>query len=227
MFDLYRKNVKTFAERELIRKSGLPEDVYIQEQEEMYLSENLIPINDDTYNPHCYLYHGIRFQTYLEKLESIFKDNKILAGKYIPNNFNYDDNCNKGEYVSLTSYNDGIGFKTFIVENISLLVSPRCKAFLTKYVSYESWNQIKDKNTKNLYSYMTQEYMCKDYVSVALVKAVGVPYRYYLLKNGIEYADNILKDVKKLIDKYEINMGIVDTSNYNKVLIEPEKTKRK
>ena len=193
------------------------------EKEEMYLSEDLITINDENYNPYCYLYHGIRFQSYLEKLESIFKDKKILASKYIPNCFNYDDNCNKGEYVSLTSYNDTIGFKAFIDENISLLVSPKCKAYLTKYVSYEIWEQIKDKNTKNLYSYMNQEYMCKDYVSFNFVKAVGVPYKYYLLKNGIEYADNILNGVKELIDKYEINIGIVDTSDFNKILIEKEK----
>lgn len=227
MFDFNIRNFKTLEEKELIRKSGLPEEVYEQEKGFMHLAEEIMSINDDTYNPYCYLYHGIRFQNHLEKLESIFKDKKILASKYIPNCFNYDDNCNKGEYVSLMSYNDGIGFKTFIIENISLLVSPRCKAYLTKYVSYEIWDQIKNKNTKNLYSYMSQEYMCKDHVPMELVKAVGVPYNYYLLKNGIEYADNILKDVKELIDKYEINIGIVDTSDFNKVLIEPEKIKVK
>ena len=39
-----------------------------------------------------FLYHGIRFQKYLEKLESIFKYGKILAGKYLPNYYNYSDN---------------------------------------------------------------------------------------------------------------------------------------
>ncbi len=218
---------KSLEEIELIRQSDLLEEVYVQEKEDMYLSDDLIKVKDETYNPYCYLYHGIRFQKNLEKLESIFKDKKILASKFLPNYFNYDDNCNKGEYVSLTSYSKDPGFNIFIVENISLLVSPKCKAYLTKYVSYNSWNQIKNKNTKNLYSYMVQEYMCKDFVPLDLVKAVGVPYKYYVLKKGIEYADNILKEVKELIDKYNVNIGIVDTSDFNKVLVERENHKVK
>jgi len=210
----------TLEELELIRKSGLPRKVYELEKEDMYLSQDVITINDETYSPFCYLYHGIRFQKYLEKLESIFKDKKILASKYIPNCLSYDDNCNKGEYVSLTSYYKNPGFKIFIEKNISLLVSPKCGAYLTKYVDYEIWEQIKNKKTKNLYSYMMQEYMCKDYVPLDLVKAVGVPYKYYILTKGIEYADNILSDVKSLIDKYNLNIGIVDTSSENKILIE-------
>lgn len=227
MYDFNKVKIKPLEELELIRKSELPEEVYEQEKEEMYLSEYLITINDETYNPYCYLYHGIRFQNYLEKLESIFKDQKILAGKYIPNYFNYNDNCNKGEYVSLTSYNDSMGFNVFIVENISLLVTPKCNAYLTKCVSYENWEKIKNKKTKNLYSYMFQEYMCKDFISLDLVKSVGVPYNYYLFKNGIEYADNILNDVKSLINKYNINISIVDTSNFNNVLFDQSKVKVK
>lgn len=222
-----RNQVKSLEDILVNQKSDLPLEVYKLEKEDMYLSEDLIPINDETYSPYCYLYHGIRFQKYLEKLESIFKDKKILASKYIPDCFNYDDNCNKGEYVSLTSYSDTSGFNIFIVENISLLISPKCKAHLTKYINYETWEQIKKKETKNLYSYMMDEYMCKDYVPLDLVRAVGVPHNYYTLTKGIEYADNILTDVKELIDKYNINIGIVDTSSFNKVLIEPEKRKIK
>lgn len=225
LFDFNIRKFKTLEERELIIKSGFPEKVY--EQEEMYLSSDILPINDETYSPFCYLYHGIRFQKYLEKLESIFNDKKILAGKYIPNNIFYEDNCNKGEYVSLTSYHKNSGFKEFIEKNISLLVSPKCDAYLTKYVDYEIWEQIKDKKTKNLYSYMQNEFMCKENIPLNLVKAVGVPYKYYTLTKGIEYADNILSDVKSLIDKYNLNIGIVDTSNFNKILIEPEKNKVK
>ena len=218
---------KTSEERELIRKSGLPEVVYDQEQFDMYLAEDLIDIDDEIDSPSSYLYHGIRFQNYLEKLESIFKDKKILASKYLPDVFQYSDNCNKGEYVSLTSYYDKQVFDVFITPNISLLVSPKCKAYLTKYVDYNTWDQIKNKETKNLYSYMKQEYMCKDYVSLDLVKAVGVPYRYYVISKGIEYADTILQDVKNLIDKYKFDIKIVDTSDRNKILIEPEKRKIK
>ena len=198
----------------------------ISEKEKMYLSDEIIMINEDTYNPNFYLYHGIRFQNYLDKLESIFKDKKILASKYISNCFNYDDNCNKGEYVSLTSYNDGVAFKAFILENISLLVSPKCKAYLTKYVSYETWEEIKNINTKNLYSYMLDEYMCKDYVSLDFVKAVGIPYKYYLNKNGVEYTLNIINDIKELINFYGLDIDIVDTTDFNR-LINKQKVKVK
>lgn len=217
----------TLEEIQNIKASGLPKAVYYLEKETMRLSKDVIHINEESYSPYCYLYHGIRFQKYLENLESIFKAKKILASKHLSNSIPYSDNCNKGEYVSLTSYSNNPGFKIFIVENISLLVSPECQAYLTKYVDYETWEQIKNKETKNLYSYMKQEFMCKDFVSLDYVKAVGVPYKYYVVNKGIEYAENVLNDVKSLIDKYEINIGIVDTSDFNRVLIEPEKRKIK
>ena len=216
-----------YEDLELKKTSDLPRNLYKLEKENMYLSEDLIDINEETFNPWFYLYHGIRFQNYLEKLESIFKDKKILAGKYLPDVFSYSENCNKGEYVSLLSYHNKQAFDVFIKENISLLVSPKCEAYLSKYVDYNTWVEIQNNETKNLYSYMEQEYMCKDFVSLDLVRAIGVPYNYYTLTKGIEYADTILEDVKNLIDKYNLNIGIVDTSSCNKILIEPEKNKVK
>lgn len=220
-------NELNYETLELQKTSKLPRNLYKLEKENMYLAEDLIDINEETFNPWFYLYHGIRFQNYLEKLESIFKDKKILAGKYLPDVFSYSENCNKGEYVSLLSYHNKQAFDVFIKENISLLVSPKCKAYLSKYVDYNTWVEIQNNETKNLYSYMEQEYMCKDFVSLDLVRAIGVPYNYYTLTKGIEYADTILEDVKNLIDKYNLNIGIVDTSSCNKILIEPEKNKVK
>lgn len=221
---LFRVKPLTYEDMVARRESDLPYEVFELEKENMYLSKDIVPIVEENYNPYCFLYHGIRFQRHLEKLENIFKDKKILAGKYTTNNFDYSDNCNKGEYVSLTTYDDNSqGFKIFIVQNISLLVSPKCEAYLTKYVDYNIWKQIKDKKTKNLYSYMQEEFMCKDCIDIELIKAVGVPYEYYMVFKGIEYADNILNDVKNLIDKYQLNIPIVDTSNYNKILIESKK----
>ena len=197
------------------------------EKEKMYLAEDIIGVNEETFNPWFYLYHGIRFQDYLEKLERILKDKKILAAKYLPDAFPYYENCNKGEYVSLLSYHNKQAFDVFIKENISLLVSPKCKAYLTKYVDYNTWIEIQNKETKNLYSYMEQEYMCKDFVSLDFVKAIGVPYKYYTINKGIEYADNILNDVEKLLEKYNYNINIVDTSDFNKILIERKKIRIK
>jgi len=210
------------------RESGLPWEVYELEKEDMYLSKDIVPIVEENYHPYCFLYHGIRFQKHLEKLESIFEDKKILAGKHIKNSFSYYDNCNKGEYVSLTTYDDNSqGFQIFILENISLLVSPKCDAYLTKYVDYNIWNQIKDKKTKNLYSYMEGEFWVKDYVPFEFIKAIGVPYQYLIEKSGKEYADDILTKIEQLMKKYEINLNVVDTNSYNKILISKKEIKLK
>ena len=173
------------------------------------------------FNPNCFLYHGIRFDDKLVKLENIFKVKKILSGNKISNYYKYDDNANKGEYVSLLSFKDnGLEYDIFIKPNISLLVDPLCDAILTKYVSYDIWDKIKNLETQNIYSYMNGEYLCKDYIPFDMIKGIGVPYKYYLLLNGKEYADEKLSNVKKLMKKYDITLPILDTSHYNEVLYE-------
>ena len=79
----------------------------------------------------CYLYHGIRFQNHLEKLESIFEKKAILAAKYLDNVMSYDDNCNDGEYVSLLKidpFEYSSMYDAFIRPNVTLVVSPFCEA---------------------------------------------------------------------------------------------------
>ena len=103
----------------------LPKDVLKLEQEEMYTSSELLPTPSrdkikDNFNPYLYLFHGIRFDDKLSKLEGIFKKKMILAGQYLTNYFSYSDNANKGEYVSLIAYDESISYKIFIQENISL-----------------------------------------------------------------------------------------------------------
>jgi len=169
-----------------------------------------------------YLYHGIRFQKYLEKLESIFKERKILAGKYLPNYYFYSDNCNHGEYVSLLKLSNSrkIEYETFILENISLLVSPLCNAQETKYVDYETWLKLQDKRKelKQIYSYMMGECMCKDYIPLEFVKAIGIPYQKLRLQGNEEYAIRLIEDIKQLMNKYDILLPIVDTSRYNSII---------
>lgn len=181
-----------------------------------------------------YLYHGIRFQMYLEKLESIFKSRKILAGKYIEGYHQYSDNCNKGEYVSLLkrkTTND-VTYETFIEENISLLVTPLCDAIETKYVDYNTWIQIQEKNIyhqlKNIYSYMLGECLCKDFIPIEMVKAIGIPYQRLRLQGKIEYVNQLIEDIQKLMKQYEIALPIVDTSRFNYILVGDNKiTKRR
>lgn len=161
----------------------------------------------------CHLYHGIRFQNQLEKLESIFEKQRILAGKYIDGYYNYGDNCNKGEYVSLLQWLgfDSQEFKTFIVPNISLIVSCKCNAIRTQYVDFKTWDKIIEGkyNLKNIFSYMRGECMCKDFVPLEMVKAIGVTCQNY----------NLIEDIKNLMKQYDINLPIVDTSEHNKILI--------
>ena len=205
-------------------KSGLPKEVYELEQEDMYTSEDVFYLADsdeERFNPYAFLYHGIRFDDNMKKFENILKEKKILAGKYIKGYYNYSDNANKGEYVSLTGYNTEriSGFDVFIKTNISFLVSIHCNAFLTKCVDFNTWEKIKDENLRNLYSYMESEFWVKDFVPFEYIKAIGVPYKYLVLKNGKEYADEVLSKIDKLMKEHEVNLDVVDTNSYNKILI--------
>ena len=168
-----------------------------------------------------YLYHGIRNQIYLEKLENIFKEKKLLAGKYIKDYYNYTDNCNKGLYVSLLnrSKTNRISFETFIEENISLLITPYCNAQETKYVDFYTWEKIKNLNLKQIYSYLPGECMCKDYIPIEYIKAIGVPYLKISREKGEEYTNKLLTDIKTLMKQYNLQLPIVDTSRYNQILI--------
>lgn len=174
-----------------------------------------------------YLYHGIRFQKHLEKLENIFKIRKILAGKYISEYHFYGDNCNKGEYVSLFKWinNNIIEYETFIESNISLLITPAINAIETRYISYNDWEKIMSEKLplKNLYSYMQGECLIKDYISLDYVKAIGVPYLKLMRQGKQEYADKLIDDIQKLMEQYNINLPIVDTSRYNYILIDTNK----
>ena len=76
-------------------KSELPKDVYELEQEDMLTSKDIFYTDDlaeERLNPYAFLYHGIRFDDKLKKLENILKEKKILAGKYINGYYNYFDN---------------------------------------------------------------------------------------------------------------------------------------
>lgn len=193
------------------------------EQETMQLSSDIFygtETGEKKLNPYCLLYHGVRFDEDMKKLEKIFQTKKLLAGKYTDNYYDYGDNANKGEYVSLIGYSSEVhsDFNFFILENISFLVSPSCDAYLTKYVSYDEWEKLKDENTKNLYSYMMGEYMKKDEIPFTYIKAIGYPYKYYASIKGEKYADERLKKLVDLMCKYKINTPIVDTSCYNKIL---------
>lgn len=210
----------------------------IQKLEELPITTTNQNSEYDDYEPESfdfiseYLYHGIRFQTYLERLENVFKEGKILAGKYLPNYRFYDDNCNKGEYVSLLKLlgDNKLEYETFILENnVSLLISPTCNAIETKYVSYSTWFKIQSEKyeLKHLYSYMRGECMCKDFVRIELIKAIGVPYLRLVTLGKKEFADKLIEDIQNLMKEYNVNLPIVDVSRYNRLLTENIETTKK
>ena len=49
-------------------------------------------------------------------------------------------------------------YRTFIMPNISLVISSECKAIKTIYLSYEEWEKIKTIETKKRYSYKSYLY---------------------------------------------------------------------
>ena len=178
-----------------------------------------------------FLYHGIRFQQHLEKLESIFKDKAILAGNYHNKYYNYDDNCNEGEYISLTSYEREYitTYEIFIINNISLIISPECNAIKTIYLKYEDWEKAKGIKTNNRYSYAMDEYQVKEKIPLDLVKGIGLPAN-HLRETKREYLIDIyLNDILDLMKKYNTDLPIVDTSYNNRPLYTPKnyQSKRK
>ena len=67
----------------------------------------------------------------------------------------------------------------------------------------------------NLYSYMIGECFVKDYIDFKYVKAIGFPYRYLTTIKGQDYTNKLLNDLYLLMQRYNINLSIVDTSKYN------------
>ena len=190
-----------------------------------FSEEKSIDFEPDLFYRECYLYHGIRLYNQLEKLEGIFKERKILAGKYLENFYNFRDNCNDGEYVSLASFSDSLEFTTFVKKNISLIISPFCNAYKTMYVSSELWDRIKESNVslKQRYSYARSEYQVKDYIPLEMVKAIGIPYFDAMMSQGINRADSLKENIIELLERYEIDLPIVDISCYNDIIYSKSK----
>lgn len=61
--------------------------------------------------------------------------------------------------------------------------------------------------------------MCKDFISLEYVIAVGIPYKTLVKKRSIEYVLKMIDDIHLLMDKYNIFLPIIDTSRYNKILV--------
>lgn len=194
-----------------------------------FSEEYCIDYEPELFEQYYFLYHGLRFQKNLEKLEGIFKERKILSNKYLDSFFNYGDNCNDGEYVSLINYNDSIEFKGFVGQNVCLIISPLCDAYKTIYVTHDTWSYIKQHNipVKNRYSYAEHEYQVKDFIPIELVRAVGIDYSRFCLLKGRETTDKLIQEIINLLNLYNIDLPIVDIGRYNNVIYSSHKSYQK
>lgn len=209
-------------ERKIVQ---LEEEPMITFQEEHGITEEMCLYEQDKF-----LYHGIRLGNQLEILEKILRDKKILAGKYIDGYYHYDDNCNDGEYISLINYSDSLEFETFIRNNICFVINPLIEAYKTKYLQCDEWDYMKKNNlpVKNRYSYARYEYQVKDQIPLEQVRAIGISGRYLLyikLTQGYEKADRYKQQIIDLLEKYSIELPIVDIDCYNTEVYFPKRKK--
>lgn len=174
-----------------------------------------------------FLYHGIRFDS-LNRLESIFKTGYILPGnkintsfksfngenKYLYINSYSDENCNKGEFISVMPNENELEFNTFVRRNIFFIINPSVKAYKTNFLSYDDYIELRESNInyKNLYSYAHNEYLVEEPISLNDCLYLGIDYRYFY---G-DY-DNTVKDVINLINAYEIKMPFIEYYNYDEI----------
>lgn len=177
--------------------------------------------------PQIYLYHGIRFDEDHKILETILKEQEIKSANKTKCWYRSGgDNCNEGKYVSLIHYTGDkydIEFKTFIEENVALIISPKLNPLKCKYLPYEEWEKIKKKlpMTKHRYSYAKGEYQVEDSIPFMYVVGLLYPYRYYCHIKGYTNTREDFKTVKRMLEFYDLSyLPIYDpTDNFEKINI--------
>lgn len=231
-------DIDTEIEDNNINNKSIEEQIYELEKKRQPTFKEEIEIEEETdlFEQDCFLYHGLRyydhdkrFQEGLKKLESILEKQNILAGKYLEDYYPYTDNCNEGEYVSLMRYNDSIEFSTFVKPNISLIVSPYCEAIKTTYVPCDTWDYLKKNNItlKNRYSYANEEYQVKDHIPLSMIRAIAIPYFSIRMQQGLDVANELYQNIKALLEKYNIDLPIVDIERYNQIIFPSSKIYKK
>ena len=177
--------------------------------------------------------------TPLTTIESIFQDKEIRCGKRVKKELiSYDntcksiiigdfgsENCNKGEYVSVTPYEEldisspsieSREFSIFIRENPFFIIKGCIEARETFNISYDEYTILRKSRvkTKNLYSYAFSEYLVKDYISLDDVVAIGIDYR-FLSKNNYY----LIAAIINLMRIYQIQIPFIDISS-NRIIFE-------
>ena len=202
----------------------LKEKIDNYEQEEQLTFRELYHLNEsvykrpeiDVFSYYAYLYHGIRY-TPLTTIESIFQDKEIRCGKKVKKELISCDNtcksiiigdfgsenCNKGEYVSVTPYEEldifspsieSQEFNNFIRENPFFIIKGCIDARGTFYISYEEYNILRKSRVKT-----------------------KIDYR-FISKNNYYLIDAIIN----LMRIYQIQIPFIDISS-NRIIFELEK----
>ncbi len=151
------------------------------------------------------LYHGIRFDDNHELLASILDDEAIKCGNLTNNYYRSGgDNCNEGEYISLINYTGDyydLEFKTFIEENVSLIISPKLNPIKCKYLPYEEWEERKKKLpiSKSRYSYAKNEFQYPKEIPFNYVIGILYPFHYYVSIKGYSKTKEDFKRLQELL----------------------------
>lgn len=93
---------------------------------------------------------------------------------------------------------------------------------------YDMWYFMKKNNieVKNRYSYARNEYQVKDGIPLDDVKAIGILFFDIRLSEGMDIANHYKQQIISLLDQYDIDLPIVDTSCYNQVIYQRNPSKR-
>lgn len=167
-----------------------------------------------------FLYHGIASGDSLTKFEDILKNKAIMCynsrkEKGMNTWERYD--CNGPDGISLAQYSDTrySTYDNWISPNLSFVISPSCKAIKTIYVDEDFWNWVKKGQIFNQrYSWLSGEWQVVGDIPINEIVAIGLP---KLDKRNSNTPS--LKQVSSLMEKHNVKLPIVDTSDRNKILL--------
>ncbi len=202
------------------------QEIFVQKMRRLESIEQQYYSDKVSEDDNSYLCHGLRIWQ-LEKLESIFQKKLLLAARYVPKTFDSidgkthpllvdaedEDNTNKGGYVSFVPSKGKINtLNQFVFRNLFLAFNKNIPARETFYVYYEEHKALRRLgiNTRNLYSYVEDEYLVESGVSLNDLAFIGIDSNRY--NNHENDLFELIKAVIDLMKAYEIGVPFIDIS---------------
>ena len=93
-----------------------------------------------------------------------------------------------------------------------------CFYIHAKKIHIGNRSKIKNLDLKQIYSYMMGECLCKDYISIEYIKAIGVPYTKMISDKGYEYMDRLFMKIDSefgSIEEFFIKLYGIDENMLN------------